>query len=157
MKLIVRLLLLAAMPGGAGVGLPAVAHSPPTAPASQQGVRWLQAMVVDPQQVARDGMQSVTAAVRLTQRAAMPMQINIELAGSTPVQGNPAMQRVACVWTYRSIYLSQRKTVESFPIYTGDLKPRDGASPATVPKTITITARLGSERVSTSFTVNCPL
>ena len=150
MRANVRLLSLVAVLGGAGASVAA----PLSAPAP--GVRWIQAVMVDPRLVARDGMQSVTAAVRLTQRAAMPMEIGIELAGGTPVRGNPAMQRVECVWTYRKVYLSQRAILESFPIYTGGLQPRAGTPLATVPKTITGTARHGSERVSTSFTVNCP-
>lgn len=171
MRAIVRLLSLVAVLGGTGVCLAAPAQSPQTTqtpqstqdvptpqstPTPEQGVRWLRAVVVDPRLVARDGMQSVTAAVQLMQRATMPMQIDIELIGGTPDSGNPAMQRVACVWTYRSIYLSQRAILESFPIYTGGLQPRAGVPSAMVPKTITITARHGSERVSTSFTVNCP-
>ena len=53
-----------------GAGTPAVtgAQTPRPAVPPKQSVRWL---------VARDGMQSVTAAVRLTQRAAMPMEIGI--------------------------------------------------------------------------------
>jgi len=154
MRAIVRLLSLVAVLGGTGASAAAPTQTPQPVPAP--GVRWLKAVIVDPRLVARDGMQSVTAAVRLTQRAAMPMEVGIELAGSTPVRGNPSMQRVACVWTYRSIYLSQRAILESLPIYTGSLRSPAGTPPATVPKTITLTARYRSERVSTSFTVNCP-
>ena len=145
-----------------GAGMPAVtgAQTPLPAVPPKQSVQWLDRLVVDPRLVARDGMQSVTAAVRLRQRAAMPMKIDLELVGGTPVRGNPAMQRVECVWTYRSIYLSQRAILESVPIYTGSLGSGSGsgagAPSATVPTTITIVARYGSERLSTSFTVNCP-
>ena len=154
MRAIIRLLSLAAALGGASVSAAAEAEVPP-APA-KPGVRWLDSLVVDPRLVARDGMQSVTAAVRLRQRAAMPMRIGLELVGGTPVRGNPAMQRVECVWTYRSMYLSQRGILESVPIYTGSLQSGAGTPSATVPKTITIVARYGAERLSTSFTVNCP-
>jgi len=156
MRPLVRLLSLVALLGGAGASVAAPAQAPQSAQTPQQGVRWLQAMIVDPRLVARDGMQSVTAAVRLTRRATMPLEIDIELAGGTPVRNNSAMQRVECVWTYRKVYLSQRAILESFPIYTGGLQSRAGTPPATVPKTIIITARHGSETVSTSFTVNCP-
>lgn len=141
-----------------GAGMPAVtgAQTPLPAVPPKQSVQWLDRLVVDPRLVARDGMQSVTAAVRLRQRAAMPMKIDLELVGGTPVRGNAAMQRVECVWTYRSIYLSQRTILESVPIYTGSLRSGADAPSATVPKTITIVARYGAERLSASFTVNCP-
>jgi hypothetical protein len=115
-----------------------------------------QTPLVDPQLIARDGMQSITAAVKLTQRAATPMEIRLELSGGTPERDNPHMQRVECVWTYRSIYLAQRAIRETFPIYTGTLQPRAGTPRATVAKTITLVARYGSERVSATFAVNCP-
>lgn len=141
-----------------GAGTPAVtgAQNPRPAVSPKQSVRWLDRLVVDPSLVARDGMQSITAAVKLTQRAATSMEVGLELVGGAPVRGNPAMQRVECVWTYRSIYLAERRILESFPIYTGSLRSRAGTPSATVPKTITIVARYGSERLSTSFTVNCP-
>lgn len=156
MTRVVQLLFLAAVLAGPGMPLTAQAQTPLPAPTPKPGIRWLDTLLVDPRSIARDGMQSVTAAVKLTQRAATRMEIGLELVGGTPVRGNPGMQRVECVWTYRTIYLAPRAIRESFPIYTGTLQPRAGTPPATVPKTITIVARHGSERVSASFTVNCP-
>jgi len=156
MRSLVHLLSLVAVLGSAGIpaATRAQAQTPPQTP--EPSMRWLDSLQVDPQLIARDGMQSITAAVKLTQRAAMPMKVDLELSGATLVPDNPRMQRVECVWTYRSIYLSQRAKRETFPIYTGTLQPRAGTPRATVPKTITLVARYGSERVSTTFTVSCP-
>lgn len=152
MRPLVHLLSLVAALGSAGI--PAAARAQAQTP--EPSMRWLDSLQVDPQLIARDGMQSISAALKLTQRAAMPMKVDLELSGATLVPDNPRMQRVECVWTYRSIYLSQRATRETFPIYTGTLQPRAGTPRATVPKTITVVARYGSERVSATFTVNCP-
>jgi hypothetical protein len=146
MRSLVHLLSLVAVLGSAGI--PAAAQVQTPAPST----RWLESLQVDPHLIARDGMQSITAALKLTQRAAVPMKVDLELSGATPVP----MQRVECAWTYRSIYLSQRAKRETFPIYTGTLQPRAGTPGATVPKTITLVARYGSERVAATFTVNCP-
>jgi hypothetical protein len=148
MRSLVHLLSLVAVLGSAGI--PAAAQAP------EPSIRWLDSLQVDPYLIARDGMQSVTAALKLTQRAAMPIKVDLELSGTKPVPDNPHMQRVECVWTYRSIYLSQRAKRETFPIYTDTLQPRAGTPRAMVPKTITLVARYGAERVSTTFTVNCP-
>jgi hypothetical protein len=156
MKPFVHLLPLVAVLVVAGIPLATQAQTPLPAPAPGLSMRWLASLLVDPRLIARDGLQSVTAAVKLTQRAASTMEVRLELAGGTPMRGNPGMQRVECVWTYRSIYLAQGARSESFPIYTSTLQPRAGTPPATVPKTITIAARYGSERVSATFTVNCP-
>ena len=153
MRSLVHLLSLVAVLGSAGIPA-ATAQTPLQTP--EPSMRWLDSLQVDPQLIARDGMQSITAAVKLTQRAAMPMKVDLELSGATPVPDNPHMQRVECVWTYRSIYLAQRAKRETFPIYTGTLQPHAGTPRATVPKTITLVARYGSERVSATFTVNCP-
>jgi hypothetical protein len=150
MRSLVHLLSLVVVLGSAGIPAATQAQTP------EPGTRWLDSLQVDPQLIARDGMQSITAAVKLTQRAAMPMKVDLELSGATLMPDNPHMQRVECVWTYRSIYLSQRAKRETFPIYTGTLQSRDGKPHATVPKTITLVARYGSERVSATFTVNCP-
>jgi hypothetical protein len=150
MRSLVHLLSLVAVLGSAGIPTAAQSQTP------EPSTRWLDSLQVDPHLIARDGMQSVTAALKLTQRAAVPMKVDLELSGATLVPDNPHMQRVECVWTYRSIYLSQRAKRETFPIYTGTLQPRVGTPRATVPKTITVVARYGSERVSTTFTVNCP-
>lgn len=152
----IRSLLLLAVLSGPAIPLAAPAQTPLQAPAPKPGPQWLESLLVDPRSIARDGMQSITAAVKLRQRTATRMEIGLELAGGAPVSGNPGMQRVECVWTYRSIYLAPRAIRESFPIYTGTMHPRAGTRSATVPKTITIVARYGSERVSASFTVNCP-
>ena len=156
MRSLVHLLSLVAVLGSAGIpaATRAQAQTPPQTP--EPSMRWLDSLQVDPQLIARDGMQSITAAVKLTQRAAMPMKVDLELSGATLVPDNPRMQRVECVWTYRSIYLAQRAKRETFPIYTGKLQPHTGTPRAMVPKTITLVARYGSERVSTTFTVNCP-
>jgi hypothetical protein len=150
MRPLVHLLSIIAVLGSAGIPAATQAQAP------EPSMRWLDSLQVDPHLIARDGMQSISAALKLTQRAAMPMKVDLELSGATPVPENPRMQRVECVWTYRSIYLSQRAKRETFPIYTGTLQPRAGTPGATVPKTITLVARYGSERVSTTFTVNCP-
>lgn len=150
MRSLVHLLSLVAVLGSAGIPAAAQAQTP------EPSIRWLDSLQVDSHLIARDGMQSITAALKLTQRAAVPMKVDLELSGATLVPDNPHMQRVECVWTYRSIYLSQRAKRETFPIYTGTLQPRAGTPRATVPKTITVVARYGSERVSTTFTVNCP-
>ena len=156
MRSLVHLLSLVAVLGSAGIpaATRAQAQTPPQTP--EPSMRWLDSLQVDPQLIARDGMQSITAAVKLTQRAAMPMKVDLELSGATRMPDNPHMQRVECVWTYRSIYLAQRAKRETFPIYTGKLQPHTGTPRAMVPKTITLVARYGSERVSTTFTVNCP-
>jgi hypothetical protein len=156
MRPLVHLLSIIAVLGSAGIppGTRAQAETAPQTP--EPSTRWLDSLQVDPQLIARDGMQSISAAVKLTQRAAMPMKVDLELSGATPVPDNPRMQRVECVWTYRSIYLSQRAKRETFPIYTGTLQPGAVTPRAMVPKTITLVAHYGSERVSTTFTVNCP-
>jgi len=156
MRSLVHLLSLVAVLGGAGIPAATRAQAQASPQTPEPSVRWLDSLQVDPQLIARDGMQSITAAVKLTQRAATPMEIGLELSGGTPVRDNPNMQRVECVWTYRSIYLAQRAIRETFPIYTGTLQPHAGTPRATVPKSITLVARYGSERVSATFTVNCP-
>jgi hypothetical protein len=152
MRSLVHLLSLVVVLGSAGI--PAATQAQGQTPGPS--MRWLESLQVDPHLIARDGMQSITAALKLAQRAAVPMKVDLELSGATPVPENPHMQRVECAWTYRSIYLSQRAKRETFPIYTGTLQPRAGTPGATVPKTITLVARYGSERVSATFTVNCP-
>ena len=156
MRVVVRLLTVAAVLCVAGIPPATAAQPSQSAPAPQSGTRWLDLLRVDPSLIARDGMQSITAEVKLTQRAVGRMEIGLELVGGAPVRDNPRMQRVACVWTYRSIYLAPRARRESFPIYTGALHSRAATQAGMVPKTITIVARYGSERVSASFKVNCP-
>lgn len=156
MRALLHLLSVAVVLLCAGIPAATQAQTPLPKVAPRPTMRWLDSLTVDPTPVAQDGLQSVTATLKLIRPAASTMKVDLELAGGTPARGNPGMQRVKCAWTFWSIHMEPRTSRESFPIYTGSLQPRAGSPPTMVPTVITIAARYGSERASATFTVNCP-
>ena len=93
MRPLVHLLSIVAVLGSSGIPAATQAQTP------EPSVRWLDSLQVDPHLIARDGMQSISAALKLTQRAAMHTKVDLELSGATLVPGNPRMQRAECVST----------------------------------------------------------
>jgi len=117
-------------------------------------MRWLDTLTVDPTMRTENHEKTYYATVKLLRPAISTMAVDLELVGGQPVPGNSL--RVECVFVQRLVTVEPGENQENFRIRAGSLQPRVGAPPTMVQKTIAIAARYGSERVSTTFTVDCP-
>jgi hypothetical protein len=155
MRMLVRLLSVAVVLVGANIATAIQAQTPlPNVAPKLPSLRWLDTLTVDPTPVVRNNLNAVTATLKLKRSPASTLEVRLELVGGSTRRGG--MQGVECVWTSSSIHMEPGTDHESFPIYTGSRQISIGTPSTRVPKVITIAARYGSERVSTSFTVNCP-
>lgn len=119
-------------------------------------MRWLDTLTVDPTLRTEDHQKIYYATIKLLRPATSTMTVDLELVGGHPISGHPDSLLVECVWIQRATYVDPSQDHESFRIHAGSLQPRVGTPPTMVQKTIAIAARYGSERVSTTFTVDCP-
>lgn len=111
---------------------------------------------MDPTPVTHGAGIAVTATLKLIRPAVNRIEVILGLPGTTPLRGNPSMQRVNCVRTSRSVNVKSGSERKNFPIFTGSRQIRVGETPTAVQMVFTITARYVSERVSTTFTANGP-
>lgn len=154
MRMLVRLLSVTVVLLGAAI--PQIIHGQTPLPnvRPKLTIRWLNTLSVDPTPISRDSQKIYLATVRLLRPTGSRLKVDLELVGGHPIPRIPDSLHVECVWIHRSTYVQPGEDHVSFDIHGESLIPRVG-SQTMVPKAITIAALYGSERMSTTFTVNC--